>query len=90
MDDALITRLPIGERDDRQGRYLQTVAYVWWCGDEVCDCSQVAVERLYENARDRRFVWIVRIAEGPFSTDGEQPAPGEIAEARVIAEADRP
>lgn len=61
----------IAPPNERQGEYRYTTLYVWTCGDDVCDCSQVVAERVYWNPLFRGACWFVRIWEGPFFTDGE-------------------
>jgi hypothetical protein len=44
------------------GPFLHTVAEVWWCGDEECDCTQAQVHDVYRNRVTgisviRVFVW---------------------------------
>ena len=62
--------------DERQGEFIRTEAELWHCGDDVCDCSQIVVDRIYRNRLSslNGAVWKVRIAEGPFYTNGEHPA----------------
>lgn len=60
-------------REDWQKTWL--VAGIWWCGDEVCDCTQPIVERVTPNT-DAGYPWVrrERIWEGQFcseATDGE-------------------
>jgi hypothetical protein len=61
----------IGPPNERQGEYRYAVLEVWDCGDPVCDCSQVVVERHYENPLFRGATWFVRVWSGEFFTDGE-------------------
>jgi hypothetical protein len=46
--------------DDRE-RWLKgrVTAYVWYCGDETCDCTQPVVERITPNL-EAGFPWIRR------------------------------
>jgi hypothetical protein len=48
------------------------VAYIWWCGDEACDCYRPIVERLWPNEQSG-FPWIrrERVWEGEFVTSPE-------------------
>ena len=39
------------------------VAYMWWCGDDECDCTQPVIERYTERGR---FFNIERLWEGSF------------------------
>lgn len=58
-------------------------AYVWWCGDEVCDCYQARIEHLRPNPAGgwfRETVW-----KGAFITDGGYAA----CLTELSAEADR-
>ncbi len=45
----------------------RTRAYVWWCGDEVCDCVMPVIERLTPNTK-AGFPWVhvERVWEGTF------------------------
>lgn len=61
----------LGPPNERQGEYLRTYAHLWECGDPICECSQVVVQRSYRNALAPRAFWFVNIWEGPFYSDGE-------------------
>ncbi len=54
-----------------RGYLIGLTAYVWYCGDDECGCSQPHIDALYRNPSDRR--WIVRetLWEGSFRTDHE-------------------
>jgi hypothetical protein len=45
-------------------------AFVWWCYDEVCDCSQAVIERVTPRV-DALWPKRERIWEGTFFTEGE-------------------
>lgn len=32
-----------------KGQFVRRVAYIWWCGDDHCDCHQPVIEDLFEN-----------------------------------------
>jgi hypothetical protein len=34
-------------------------AYIWWCGDDYCDCTQPTLERITPNLQ-MGFPWIHR------------------------------
>lgn len=91
MNSLLLTRLTVETADQQQGEYLRTDAERWHCGDDACDCSQVIVVRVHRNALAPRAFWFVRIAQGPFYSDGEgwETAKVELAEAQRIANEDR-
>ena len=65
-------------------RYVQV--YVWRCGDDVCDCSEVKVQELHDNPLFRGASWYVDLASGPFYTDGEgrDKWAAELAEAHAM------
>jgi hypothetical protein len=54
---------------------MRIEAYVWYCGDDWCNCSEAVLEEITPNPRvglpwiERRRLW-----EGEFRTDGEQGA----------------
>lgn len=56
-------------------------AYEWWCGDEVCDCTQYRIERVlprwtaYGTRYDRELVW-----EGQFMSISSEETRAEKAE----------
>jgi len=54
-------------------------AYVWYCGDEVCDCSQAQVVRVGPN-RTAGPPWVTRepVWEGQFYSDDEQGAEADL------------
>lgn len=43
-------------------------AYRWWCGDEICDCTQYVIERLTPRLAPSWFHDIERLWEGKFVT----------------------
>lgn len=47
-------------------------AYLWWCGDYNCDCSQPVIDRVTPN-RQAGYPWIHRekVWQGSFRTGGE-------------------
>ena len=52
-------------------KYPLLVARMWWCEDEVCDCTQPIIERVSQNPIDPRFFTRERLWEGQFiSQDG--------------------
>ena len=57
---------------------LNTVTvWMWWCGDEVCDCCQPIVEIRYEKSVPGIGMRQI-IADGPFLSFGYgSPEPGE-------------
>lgn len=46
------------------------VARIWWCEDEVCDCTQPVIELVTPNRR-QGYPWVFRtnVWEGRFLTD---------------------
>lgn len=48
------------------------VGYIWWCGDEQCDCTQPVIERVSPNLRAGRL-WIHResVWQGSFHSQVE-------------------
>jgi hypothetical protein len=47
-------------------------AYMWWCGDPVCDCTQPVVERITKRSDGPGYAF-ERLWEGTFcSRDTEQ------------------
>jgi hypothetical protein len=69
--------LPVGSPDERQGTYYRTDVYVWYCGDEECDCHQPVAERVYWHALVRGAQWRVRVWEGAYHS---QPTAAEMRE----------
>ncbi len=67
----MICVLPDLPPDERQGAYLRTVIRLWYCDDDVCDCAQVRVERVYTHRLFAGAFWSVLVAHGRFYTDGE-------------------
>ncbi len=53
------------EMDEWRATWLQV--YIWWCGDEHCDCTQPVVERVTPNI-EAWYPWIhrERLWEGTF------------------------
>lgn len=51
-------------------KYPLLVARLWWCEDEVCDCTQYIIERVSQNPLDRRFFHRSRLWEGEFVSEG--------------------
>lgn len=46
-------------------------AYVWWCGDEYCDCTQAQIVHIIERNqyggwRESRVIW-----NGTYATEGD-------------------
>lgn len=54
------------------------VAYVWWCGDESCNCTQAVVEDVRPNPRHPCYVIREHVAAGPFYIDGEGDIDGRV------------
>lgn len=52
----------------REERRSYLYAHIWWCGDEVCDCTQPVIERFAPNPLDSRFWKQERLWEGTFHT----------------------
>jgi hypothetical protein len=69
--------------DGHKGAFIKAVGYVWWCGDDECNCTQAVIVDYFENKVVPGCV-PVRRWEGNFHTDGE---PG--AETELAAERDR-
>jgi len=48
-------------------------AHIWWCGDEVCNCTQPEVEEIRPN-REAGYPWVHRVAlwKGTFCSDAER------------------
>ena len=49
----------------------EVFVYMWWCGDDYCDCTQPIVE-IRSTEIPFSFGWTAptRIAEGPFLSQG--------------------
>jgi len=64
--------------EKHKGRLLDTVSYVW--EDDECGCTQAVIVERYEN-KVVGLPWIVPVTiwEGPFHTDFEPGAAGELA-----------
>jgi hypothetical protein len=59
--------------------------YVWWCGDEWCDCSQAKIvwrDRPRWRFGDQKPLDVRTVWQGEFHTDGE---PGATTELNRIA-----
>lgn len=67
-----------------KGPLRRVVGRVWWCGDDVCDCTQAVITEEYQNKVDPRFIVPVGVWEGTFYSDGET---GALAD--LIAERER-
>lgn len=46
------------------------LGYIWWCGDEYCNCLQARIERRTRRT-DARWFAVEDVWEGTFFTDGE-------------------
>ncbi len=63
--------------EEERERWLagRVTGYVWYCGDDVCDCTQPVIERLSPNM-GAGFPWIHRdrLWEGTFCSgaDGQE------------------
>jgi hypothetical protein len=53
-----------------QHRAPRLQAYIWWCGDDDCDCVQPVVDRVEPSPTDRRFWKRTNIWEGTFVSRG--------------------
>lgn len=55
---------------------IRVVAYLWWCGDDVCDCTQPCIDQLSPN-RQAGYPWIHRdnLWSGKFITDSWEYSP---------------
>ena len=60
--------------------------YVWWCGDDVCDCTQAQIVRRRPNETDPRFQRIDLLWKGTFFSDGESGANEELQRAIAYCE----
>jgi hypothetical protein len=63
------------------------VAIAWWCGDEVCDCTQAQIDKVTPNVT-AGYPWIARerVWEGEFFSDGEPGAREELRACRAFYE----
>ena len=59
-------------------------AYIWWCGDDQCNCQQAQIRGVKPN-HEAGYPWIkpVTIWTGTFFTDGEG---GEIPTEELLDE----
>jgi hypothetical protein len=58
---------------------IRVLAFMWWCGDYRCDCTQPVVERI--TPRVGLPPLAERLWEGPFiSRTGGRPEDGEVEE----------
>lgn len=73
-----------------QGSLRDIVGRVWWCGDDVCDCTEAQIVARFRNKVDPRFVVPRILWRGEFHTDGEAGADRELAARRAEVEADEP
>lgn len=46
--------------------------YLWFCGDDECDCTQPVVERLDPNPRAPGFITRTRLWEGSFRSQADR------------------
>lgn len=72
----MITRLTDEEvkeqRDNpRCGADRGVMIYVWTCGDDHCDCSQVEVVEMHAHKLFLGASWPITLAKGSFCTDGQ-------------------
>lgn len=64
-------------------------AYIWYCGDEICDCTQPVIEKIEPNLKVG-FPWVMRtrLWEGTFysqpSFDERRQQDAELEEAKKI------
>lgn len=65
--------------NERCGAYCETVIFVWECGDDICDCSEVQVIARHDHALFPRGKWDIPLAHGTFCTNGEGDVDGEYA-----------
>lgn len=65
-----LTDLQVKRYEEWQTEWIQ--AYIWWCGDEHCDCSEPHIDHVTPN-RKAGYPWINRknLWAGTFETDGE-------------------
>jgi hypothetical protein len=73
-----------------KGQYIDTIAEVWWCDDEWCDCTRAQIVERYQNLRCPGFVVRIGIWEGPFHSDGEAGADEELRAKRAELRANDP
>ena len=76
---------------EHQGALRDIVAEVWWCGDEVCDCTQAQITARYANVKAGGN-WIVPrvLWTGTFFPEGQSGAEAELDAMRVEVEATEP
>jgi hypothetical protein len=71
---------------EHKGDYIDTIGYVWWCGDGYCNCTQAVVVERYKNVKAPGWLICCGIWEGEFHTDGESGADEELAAKRAELE----
>lgn len=68
--------------------------YVWWCGDDWCDCYQATIEHRTPNPIDRRWAIVDTAWQGGFYTgdegDEHSTAVLELRRAHALLHAERP
>jgi len=67
---------------EHQGELLRIEGYVWYCGDDWCDCSEPVIAEVYANRLVPRAIIPIAIWQGTFRTDGEPGGEAELAAKR--------
>lgn len=63
---------------DHQGPLVDVKGYIWWCGDNWCNCTQAKIVARFRNLADSRWIVPRLLWAGPFHTDGEPGALDEL------------
>ena len=61
------------EKKRQRWHSRRLIAYLWWCGDYICDCTQPKVEEIRPNL-DAGYPWVCRTVlwEGIFLSGGSE------------------
>lgn len=86
-----ITVYPVAEvaarkANERCGPFLRQEIRVWYCGDDVCNCTQVQVIDVHRHATAGvQAIWPVGLAEGTYCHADDEEEPGIIEQERAEA-----
>ena len=64
-------RDPLRESLHREWAKVWIEAYIWWCGDDICNCTQPKLDRVSPNHHGIGYPWIRRMNlwSGTFVSD---------------------
>lgn len=71
----------------RRGGLKYITGFVWWCEDEVCDCTQAVIEAVFEHRESPGWIWRDVLWRGTFFGGGEPGAVDDLRQAHQYLEA---